>query len=233
MIEHTTLIDGSTGGSVETVLLAYNKILSAYAWETGSSVTEGNSIDNSYGTYYFTTDSYIKISGIFVNSDSYRSYYGISIDVVTPNGTKNVYTTTSSGSKYERWKLSVGTTSKGVCICAQAVESNTNTRDPHFYNLYVGEITLLDGTTTKGCIYVADDNSYIVATDNGISEEATFTARIDNTKKAYLVPVTDSTTGAIFSDVYMMIKAPLQYNNMKIVDTDRKYLCGKAICMAD
>lgn len=233
MIKHTTLIDGSTGGSVETVLLAYNKILSAYAWETGSSVTEGNSIDNSYGTYYFTTDSYIKISGIFVDYDSYGSYYGISIDVVTPNGTKNVYRTTESGRRYEHWKLSVGTTSKGVCICAQAVASDTNTRDPHFYNLYVGEITLLDGTTTKGCIYVADDNSYIVATDEGISTESTFTSIIDTTRKGFLVPVTDSTHGAIFKDIYMMACAPVQYNKFKIADTGNKYLAGKAICLAD
>lgn len=233
MIKHTTLIDGSTRGSVETVLLAYNKILSAYAWETGSSVTEGNRIDNLYGTYYFTTDSYIKISGIFVNSGSYGRYYGISIDVVTPNGTKNVYKTTSSGSKSEHWKLSVGTTSKGVCICAQAVESNTNTRDPHFYNLYVGEITLLDGTTTKGCIYVNDDDSYIVATDEGISTESTFTSIIDSTRKGFLVPVTDSTHGVIFKDIYMMACAPVQYNKFKIVDTGNKYLAGKAICLAD
>lgn len=233
MIKHTTLIDGSTGGSVETVLLAYNKILSAYAWKTGSSVTEGNRIDNSYGTYYFTTDSYIKISGIFVDSDSYGSYYGISIDVVTPNGTKNVYTTTESGSKYERWKLSVGTTSKGVCICAQAVASNTNTRDPHFYNLYVGEITLLDGTTTKGCIYVNDDNSYIVATDKGISEESAFVSTIDNTRKAQLVAAADSTTGAIFNDIYMMFNTPLQYNKMKILGTGKIFLLGKSLCLAD
>lgn len=233
MIEHTTFIDGSTGDSVETVLLAYNKILSDYAWETGSSVTEGDRIDHSYGTYYFTTDSYIKIAGIFLDYDSYRNYYGISIDIVTPNGTKNVYKTTESGSKYERWKLSVGTTSKGVCICAQAVASNTNTRDPHFYNLYVGEIILLDGTTTKGCIYVNDDNSYIVATDKGISEESAFVANINNTRKAYLVPATDSTNGGIFKDIYMMACAPVQYNKFKIVDTGNKYLAGKAICLAD
>ena len=233
MIKHTTLIDGSTGGSVETVLLAYNKILSAYAWETGSSVTEGNRIDNLYGTYYFTTDSYIKISGIFVNSGSYGRYYGIRIDVVTPNSTKNVYKTTSTGSKYERWKLSVGTTSKGVCICAQAVESNTNTRDPHFYNLYVGEITLLDGTTTKGCIYVNDDNSYIVATDKGISEESAFVSTIDNTRKAQLVAAADSTTGAIFNDTYMMFNTPLQYNKMKILGTGKTFLLGKSLCLAD
>lgn len=221
MIEHTTLISNVQVGSndVAKVIAVYNAILSAYTWETGSEVYNIANIGAIYGKYYFTASSYIKISNYVPHN------YGVKIEIVTPSSTKAI----SLQDPY--YMFSIGKTSKGICICAYSGASNS--RDPHFYNLYIGEITLLDGTTTKGCIYVADDNSYIVATDNGISEEATFTAGIDNTKKAYLVPVTDSTTGAIFSDVYMMIKAPLQYNNMKIVDTDRKYLCGKAICMAD
>lgn len=221
MVEHTTLMSNVQVGSndVAKVIAVYNAILSAYTWETGSEVYNIANIGAIYGKYYFTASSYIKISNYVPHN------YGVKIEIVTPSSTKTI----SLQDPY--YMFSIGKTSKGICICAYSGASNS--RDPHFYNLYIGEITLLDGTTTKGCIYVADDNSYIVATDNGISEEATFTAGIDNTKKAYLVPVTDSTTGAIFSDVYMMIKAPLQYNNMKIVDTDRKYLCGKAICMAD
>ncbi len=221
MIEHTTLMSNVQVGSndVAKVIAVYNAILSAYTWETGSEVYNIANIGAIYGKYYFTASSYIKISNYVPHN------YGVKIEIVTPSSTKTI----SLQDPY--YMFSIGKTSKGICICAYSGASNS--RDPHFYNLYIGEITLLDGTTTKGCIYVADDNSYIVATDNGISEEATFTAGIDNTKKAYLVPVTDSTTGAIFSDVYMMIKAPLQYNNMKIVYTDRRYLCGKAICMAD
>lgn len=221
MIEHTTLMSNVQVGSndVAKVIAVYNAILSTYTWETGSEVYNIANIWAIYGKYYFTASSYIKISNYVPHN------YGVKIEIVTPSSTKTI----SLQDPY--YMFSIGKTSKGICICAYSGASNS--RDPHFYNLYIGEITLLDGTTTKGCIYVADDNSYIVATDNGISEEATFTAGIDNTKKAYLVPVTDSTTGAIFSDVYMMIKAPLQYNNMKIVDTDRKYLCGKAICIAD
>lgn len=221
MVEHTTLMSNVQVGSndVAKVIAVYNAILSAYTWETGSEVYNIANIGAIYGKYYFTASSYIKISNYVPHN------YGVKIEIVTPSSTKTI----SLQDPY--YMFSIGKTSKGICICAYSGASNS--RDPHFYNLYIGEITLLDGTTTKGCIYVADDNSYIVATDNGISEEATFTAGIDNTKKAYLVPVTDSTTGAIFSDVYMMIKAPLQYNNMKIVYTDRKYLCGKAICMAD
>lgn len=221
MIEHTTLMSNVQVGSndVAKVIAVYNAILSAYTWETGSEVYNIANIGAIYGKYYFTASSYIKISNYVPHN------YGVKIEIVTPSSTKTI----SLQDPY--YMFSIGKTSKGICICAYSGASNS--RDPHFYNLYIGEITLLDGTTTKGCIYVADDNSYIVATDNGISEEVTFTAGIDNIKKAYLVPVTDSTTGAIFSDVYMMIKASLQYNNMKIVDTDRKYLCGKAICMAD
>lgn len=221
MIEHTTLMSNVQVGSndVAKVIAVYNAILSAYTWETGSEVYNIANMGAIYGKYYFTASSYIKISNYVPHN------YGVKIEIVTPSSTKTI----SLQDLY--YMFSLGKTSKGICICAYSGANNS--RDPHFYNLYIGEITLLDGTTTKGCIYVANDNSYIVATDNGISEEATFTAGIDNTKKAYLVPVTDSTTGAIFSDVYMMIKAPLQYNIMKIVDTDKKYLCGKAICLAD
>lgn len=227
MIEHITCaVKASVYGNNDNLAMwknFLNAIQSAYTWGDKTSVVESSAIypqayKETYGKYYFSENSYFSLDLYATNS----GYLGINIAV--PSGTKRVEFNT------EYCTLSIGKTSKGVCICAY---SGGNTRDPHFYNLYIGEITLLDGTTTKGCIYVADDNSYIVATDNGISEEATFTAGIDNTKKAYLVPVTDSTTGAIFSDVYMMIKAPLQYNNMKIIDTDKKYLCGKAICMAD
>lgn len=230
MIEHITCaVKADVYGNNDNLAMwknFLNAIQSAYTWGDKTSVVESSSASypqaykETYGKYYFSENSYFSLDLYATNS----GYLGINIAV--PSGTKRVEFNT------QYCTLSIGKTSKGVCICAYS-GGNVNTRDPHFYNLYVGEIALLDGTTTKGCIYVADDNSYVVATDSGISEEATFTAGIDNTKKAYLVPVTDSTTGAIFSDVYMMIKAPLQYNTMKIVDVDKKYLCGKAICMAD
>ena len=230
MIEHITCgVKASVYGNNDNLAMwknFLNTIQSAYTWSDKTSVVESSSAiypqayKETYGKYYFSENSYLSLD-LYANNSDY-----LGINIVTPSGTKRV------GFNTQYCTLSIGKTSKGVCICAYS-GGNVNTRDPHFYNLYIGEIALLDGTTTKGCIYVADDNSYVVATDSGISEEATFTAGIDNTKKAYLVPVTDSTTGAIFSDVYMMIKAPLQYNIMKIVDTDKKYLCGKAICLAD
>lgn len=230
MIEHITCaVKASVYGSNDNLAMwknFLNAIQSAYTWSDKTSVVESSSAiypqayKETYGKYYFSENSYLSLD-LYANNSDY-----LGINIVTPSGTKRV------GFNTQYCTLSIGKTSKGVCICAYS-GGNVNTRDPRFYNLYIGEIALLDGTTTKGCIYVADDNSYVVATDSGISEEATFTAGIDNTKKAYLVPVTDSTTGAIFSDVYMMIKAPLQYNIMKIVDTDKKYLCGKAICLAD
>lgn len=220
-ITHTTLMNNVqvSSNDVAKVIAVYNAILSAYTWETGSEVYNIANITAIYGKYYFTVNSYIKISNYVPHN------YGVKIEIVTPSSTKTI----SLQDPY--YKFSIGKTSKGICICAYSGASNS--RDPYFYNLYVGEVTKPDGTTAQGCIYSDDNGNLTIATDEGISEEATFTAGIDNTKKAYLVPVTDSTTGAIFSDVYMMVKAPLQYNIMKIVDTDKKYLCGKAICLAD
>ena len=222
MIEHTTLLKDAgltSGDSNPSIFIsALNTILSAYTWKSNSSVNETSSLTSTYGNYYFTGNSYIKID-YFANSQSY-----LGINLITPNGTKRVQFTVSG-----HCTISVGKTDKGICICAYSGSSGS--REPHFYNLYVGEITLLDGSTTTGCIYVNDNNSYVVATDNGISEEATFNSIIDGTRKGYLIPVTDSTFGGTFKDIYMMACAPIQFNKMKVAD--KKYLCGKAFCLAD
>lgn len=227
MVEHTTYMNNlRTYGdpltsSVVTPFL--NGVLSAYPWESDSAVTVGSSANTTYGKYYFTENSYIKIYSKMHN----EYYWYTKIDIVTPNGTITTADPTS-----EFTTFSVGKTDKGICICAYSGASGSRA-NPRFYNLYVGDITTLDGQTTKGCIYVNDDNSYIVATDKGISEESAFVANINNTKKAYLAPATDSTNGGIFKDIYMMFSSPVQYNKMKIADTGTKYLCGKAMCLAD
>lgn len=226
MIKHTTLINNQNmlnssdyNQAFNAIKEAYNAILVAYGWETGSEVTVGELITSTYAVYYFTANSYIKIS-------TNPNFPEVKIDFVTPNGSKRVadYVNTY-------WTFSIGKTSKGICICAYS--GSYNSRDSHFYNLYVGEVTHLDGTTTKGCIYVNDDNSYIVATDKGISEESAFVSTIDNTRKAQLVAAADSTTGAIFNDTYMMFNTPLQYNKMKILGTGKTFLLGKSLCLAD
>lgn len=230
MIEHTTCaVKESVYGNNNNLAMWKNflrAIQSAYTWNDKTSVVESSSASypqaykETYGKYYFSENSYLLLDLYASNSD----YLGINI--VTPNGAKRVWF------NREYCTLSIGKTSKGICICAYSGESG-NTRDPHFYNIYVGEVTHLDGTTTKGCIYVNDDNSYIVATDKGISEESAFVSTIDNTRKAQLVAAADSTTGAIFNDIYMMFNTPLQYNKMKILGTGKIFLLGKSLCLAD
>lgn len=220
MIKHTTWMYKTN--SSENYIPFLNDILSSYNWENGSMVHLNSNFyfQYVYGTYYFTHNSYIKIY-------NQNDHFFLRIDIVTPSQSKTVL---SANDMY--WTASIGKTSKGICICAYSDKSG-NTRDPHFYNIYVGEVTHLDGTTTKGCIYVNDDNSYIVATDKGISEEPAFISTIDNTRKAQLVAAADSTTGAIFNDIYMMFNTPLQYNKMKILGTGKTFLLGKSLCLAD
>lgn len=218
MIEHTTYSNGENGNA-DSYFAFLNALLSSYEWETGSEVT-GSQWNADYGKYYFTKNSYIKI---YSDSSSLK----VKIDLVTPN----VATTVFSGSSTYRW-TSIGKTSKGICICAYSGSSGSRS-SPRQYNLYVGEVKTLDGTTAKGCIYLADDNSYTVATDSGISTEAKFTSTIDSTKKTCLIPAADSTTGAVFQHIFMMKNSPLNYNALKLEDTQKIYLCGKAICLED
>lgn len=225
MIEHTTILNQSGVSSqseVPKIINSYNTILKSNDWGTNSLVQNGANAPEAYGRYYFTENSYIELGSYL-----YRNNWAASIKLVTPNKVRKIEFTDSV-----YYTISVGKTSKGICI-SYLSSSISVSRDPHFYNLYIGEVTHLDGTTTKGCIYVNDDNSYIVATDKGISEESAFVSTIDNTRKAQLVAAADSTTGAIFNDIYMMFNTPLQYNKMKILGTGKIFLLGKSLCLAD
>lgn len=225
MIEHTTFLNKSGVSSqseVPKLINSYNTILESNDWETNSLVQNGANAPDAYGRYYFTENSYIELGSYL-----YRNNWAASIKLVTPNKVREINFTDSVC-----YTISVGKTSKGICI-SYLSSSTSVSRDPRFYNLYVGEVTHLDGTTTKGCIYVNDDNSYIVATDKGISKESAFVSTIDNTRKAQLVAAADSTTGAIFNDIYMMFNTPLQYNKMKILGTGKTFLLGKSLCLAD
>lgn len=225
MIEHTTFLNQSgvpSQSEVPKIINSYNTILESNDWGTNSLVQNGANAPDAYGRYYFTENSYIELGSYL-----YRNNWAASVKLVTPNKVREINFTDSV-----YYTISVGKTSKGICI-SYLSSSISVSRDPRFYNLYVGEVTHLDGTTTKGCIYVNDDNSYIVATDKGISEESAFVSTIDNARKAQLVAAADSTTGAIFNDIYMMFNTPLQYNKMKILGTGKTFLLGKSLCLAD
>lgn len=207
-----------------TMAAFLNDILSSYDWADDSQVTGTSDVRTMKGIFHLTANTYFELS-FYSASDQ---YFHMIITIHSQGLTKNI--TMAKGGYYT---LGVGKTSKGICICAYMVTNSSTTRSPYFYNIYVGEITLADGTTTKGCIYVANDNSHIIATDEGISSEATFASTIDSTRKGYLIPVTDSTFGGVFKDVYLVACAPVQYNKFKIADTEKKYLCGKAFCLED
>lgn len=235
-VTHTTLINNvrtylEASESRTFVLNFFNKLLSAYEWESGSEVVQSSGAENCYGKYYFTTNSYIKIYPVIY--DSYSTYYEwkVKIDLVTPNGSKTAYVgggTDRDDQSY--WTLSVGETNKGICICAR---NHANGKCPSImaYNLYIGDCTL-NGQTVKGCIGVDDSGNLTIATDNGISTETALGTTINADRKAVLVPIANTTTGEIFSDIFVMRYSPIQYNIMD-VDGQGIFLCGKALALKD
>ena len=219
-ITHTTLYNsGMNDTNATKVAFIYNAILKDYPWKPGSEVTVGNDITLTYAVYYFTADSYIKISNYVPHNQA------VKIEIVTPNGTKTVKLDDCF------YTFSVGKTSKGICICAYS-GSTALSRDPYFYNLYIGEVTKLDSSITKGCIYAADDGTLAIATDDGISSEKAQTSIINADRTAILTPVVDTTYGNVFKDIYFMRSSPLNYNIMA-VEGQGNFLCGKTLCLKD
>lgn len=193
--------------------------------------------DNSYdwvkvvkpeGTYihncYITDTFYLKLQG----NDLGRSGASFEIIACGTFGEKSLFSINVTNN-YITWAFTK--TSKG--FACQLSASTSGYVDYRRYNLYVGEVTKLDGSTAKGCVYTADDGTLTIATDSGISVENAYSSTITNDRMAVLVPIVNSTTGDVFNDIYAMRYSPIQYNKMFIPDTDKKYLCGKNICIAD
>ena len=236
MIKHEVLynqrVNASTADIKKIIQDIFKKISNCYNWTKTSISDAADDISQIYGAFYFSENAGIQIRFSQIDDYAYELYaFNIIVDaVITGKGTTTLMTG-NTNSNAKNWKITAATTNNGLALCLW--NEPQDTRNTHDYNFFIGNATNLDGSVTKQCIYLKDDNSYSVISDNGISEEPAFVSTIDNTRKAQLVAAADSTTGAIFNDIYMMFSSPIQYNKMKMADTGTKYLCGKSMCLAD
>lgn len=235
MIKHEVLCNQSIYGSMaeikQNIQNIFKKITNCYNWTKTKISDTSVEVSQIYGVFYFSDNAGIQIrfSKIYNYSTSYS--FNIIVDAfIMGKGTVTLMTG-NTDSNANNWKITAATTNNGLALCLW--NEPQDTRNTHDYNFFIGNATNLDGSVTKQCIYLKDDNSYSVISDNGVSEEPTFVSTIDNTRKAQLVAAADSTTGAIFNDTYMMFNTPLQYNKMKILGTGKIFLLGRSLCLAD
>lgn len=236
MIKHEVFcnqrVNTSTSELLKIMQDVTNKISKCYNWVKTDIPSSVNDINNFYGAFYFSENAGIQIRFSQIDSYNYELYaYNIIVDAVIIGKGTTTLMTGNTNSNAKNWKIAAGTTDNGLALCLW--NEPDDTRDTHNYNFFIGNATNLDGSVTKQCIYLKDDNSYSVISDNGVSEESSFVSTIDNTRKAQLVAVADSTTGATFNDTYMMFNAPLQYNKMKVLGVGKIFLLGRSICLAD
>lgn len=178
------------------------------------------------GKFYISDTTYLQI--VAQNGSKSYTSYGLIFSLVTPNGTKEIM----GNREYSYASLFAGKTSNGLALGLYSSGSNNCPTNVKTFNVYVGEFTKLDGTTSKGFIYTADDGTLSFITDNGIVEESAQNSVISADRKAVLIPVVNTTTGDIFGDIFIMRYSPLQYNIMD-VDGQGVFLCGKALALKD
>lgn len=235
MIKHEVLFNQGVFTSIsewiKIIQDVMNKISNCYNWVKTDIHSDVTNLLDLYGAFYFSENAGIKIRfSIIAEQYSDRAVNIIVDAIITGKGTTTLMTGNTDRNA-KNWKITAATTNNGLALCLWNETGDTrNTRD---YNFFIGNATNLDGSVTKQCIYLKDDNSYSIISDNGVSEEPTFVSTIDNTRKAQLVAAADSTTGAIFNDTYMMFNTPLQYNKMKILGTGKNFLLGRSLCLAD
>lgn len=178
------------------------------------------------GKFYISDTTYLQI--VAQNGSKSYTSYGLIFSLVTPNGTKEIM----GNREYSYASLFAGKTSNGLALGLYSSGSNNCPTNVKTFNVYVGEFTKLDGTTSKGFIYTADDGTLSFITDNGIVEESAQNSVISADRKAVLIPVVNTATGDIFGDIFIMRYSPLQYNIMD-VDGQGVFLCGKALALKD
>ena len=236
MIKHEVLynqrVNASTAEIQKIIQDIFKKISNCYNWVKTSISDSTDNISQIYGAFYFSENAGIQIRFSQIDSYAYSTYaFNIIVDAVIIGKGTTTLMTGNTNSNAKNWKIAAATTDNGLALCLW--NEPDDTRDTHNYNFFIGNATNLDGSVNKQCIYLKDDNSYSIISDNGISEESSFVSTIDNTRKAQLVAVADSTTGATFNDTYMMFNTPVQYNKKKVLGVGKIFLLGRSICLAD
>lgn len=172
---------------------------------------------------YITDTLYLQLKGENIR----RTGAIFKISVCDTFGEKSLFSINVNNT-YITWVFTK--TTKG--FACQLSASTSEYVDYKHYSLYVGEIIKLDGTLTKGCVYVADDNKLTIASDDGVSEEVAQTSTINADRNSVLIPIVNTTNGDRFKDIYFMRYSPIQYNIMD-VEGQGVFLCGKALTLKD
>lgn len=217
--------DDISGVNIARSYLA--KIQTLYDWKNSEVIGDVAVKATQTGKYYISDTTYLKI--VMQKGSGTYSNYGFVFSLVTPNGS----TLISGDSEDAYASMFTAKTSKGLAMGLYASNSPTGCpTNTKMFNVFIGDITTIDGQTAKGCIYVDDSGNLTIATDNGISTETALGTTINADRKAVLVPIANTTTGEIFSDIFVMRYSPLQYNIMD-VDGQGVFLCGKTVCLKD
>lgn len=222
-----TIYQADNIDGVQAVKNILNTISIFYNW-TKTEITGEDTIKTTQtGKFYISDSTYLQV----VIQNGYRSYnyYGFIISLITPNGTKQLLGDRDSQSV----SIFMSKTSLGAALGLYVKSSQDGLPDnTKLFNFYIGEIIKENKEAASGIIYVAEDNTLTIATDDGISSEIAQTSTINADRTAILTPVVDTTYGNVFKDIYFMRSSPLNCNIMA-VEGQGNFLCGKTLCLKD
>lgn len=222
-----TIYQADNIDGVQAVKNILNTISIFYNW-TKTEITGEDTIKTTQtGKFYISDSTYLQV----VIQNGYRSYdyYGFIISLITPNGTKQLFGDRDS----QIVSIFMSKTSLGAALGLYVKSSQNDLPDnTKLFNFYIGEIIKENKETASGIIYVAEDNTLTIVTDDGISSEKAQTSTINADRTAILTPVVDTTYGNVFKDIYFMRSSPLNCNIMA-VEGQSNFLCGKTLCLKD
>lgn len=215
-IVHHTLINKvvlePNGGANQVALI---NSLKSY-WELGEA-HEGNT--NLLDLYY-NNEEYLRLS-FYANSTSSNA---IEVTAVTKSGSYLIYKNTSMGSIKAVSTVSIVNTPNGVALLLHSG------RDDESVNVRSYNIFLAKDEGGNYSVINTDGTNVSICSRLGKSDEGALASLINANKKAYYVPLVDTTNSIIYQDLLWMRVSPSNCNMIQVSDADI-FLCGSNLCM--
>lgn len=135
----------------------------------------------------------------------------------------------SSNSLYFYFSWAIAKVGDNLALRITSTQNGAYDKSLNF-NIFIGDFKSGE-TTIKGIVSVSSNN-LIVVTPNGGTTVSALGTTITPDRKAILIPVTNTITGDVSSNIFMIRYSPIKEAIME-VEGKGVYLCGQTLCLKD
>ena len=202
-------------------------LYSSYNWTK----TESQSVDGGRDEFFYLSDTfYLKLHSPQLSTNQCKIYlYAGKTGSTETLLLGPLQIIGSSGSLYFYFSWAIAKVGDNLALRITSTQNGDYDKSLNF-NIFIGDFKLGE-TTIKGIVSVSSNN-LIVVTPNGGATVSALGTTITPDRKAILIPVTNTITGDVSSNIFMIRYSPIKEAIME-VEGQGVFLCGKTLALKD